>query len=629
MTASPAKARRLRRAGLALLVALAAAGSATVGPAVAQTGKPLRLEPPAAQTAPAPGAQTAPAARPAPAAPETPAAPTASDPAAATPPPEADGAKAGGIKIGKLGAVDPDSAGVLDASQGGLGIDMWRGTDRALVERLLPRLPARTRSPILRDLARRLLLSTAAVPEGAGGGQSLMAIRVDRLVAMSDLLSAERLLRVAGPEAESTALERVQVESLLVRNDNAGACAKVRAVERDDRSVFWQRLLIFCQALASEHAKAALGLALLRETGAPEDAAFDKLVAALAGDKAAVVDSLPEPTPLHLAMMRAARQPLPPDVAFSADPNVLSTIALSPNASLALRLEAAEKAEAMGALAPVSLAQLYASVEFTTDDLAKPVERAAEIGGARGRALLYRAAGAQADFAGRTRVLRAAFAAAAGSGHYPSMARVNLTAVAEIPPDSALIGFAPVAARALYAAGRASDAAAWLDLAAGLADREAEAAAVRDALWPLAELLDAAGTRDWTPEMLAAWHAAVAATDTAPDTAAADARGALLYELFEALGEPVPDAAWTAMLRPPFLASGILPVPPLWQALRRASAAGRVGETVLLVLVALGDDGAARAHPMATAAAVAALRAVGLTAEARGLALEAALAAGI
>lgn len=621
MAASPV--RRRSRLGGALALVLAACVAAA-GTASAQTGTPLRLDPP-----PAADSQTSPAApqAPAPVPVQTPTPAPADAPVVPVENPASPAASSGadGIKVNRLGAIDPDSAGVLDAGQGGLGIDMWRGADRALVERLLPLLPAQTRSPVLRDLARRMLLSTATAPAGDGDRRSLMAIRIDRLVAMSDLLSAERLLRVAGPAAGSDVLARVEVESLLVRNDNAGACTKVRSVDRDDRDFFWQKLLIFCQSLASEHAKAALGLALLRETAAPVDDAFGRLVRILGGDTATVVDSLPEPTPLHLAMMRAARQPLPADVAFSNDPNVLSTIALSPNASLDLRLEAGEKAEALGALAPVSLAQIYASVDFAAADLAQPVERAAEIGGARGRALLYRAIGAQADGAGRARILRAALAAAAESGRYASMARVNLGSVAEIPLDSALIDFAPIAARALYAAGRHADATAWLDLAAGLADREPKAAAARDALWPLAELLDEAGAREWTAAMLAAWHARIAAG--VPATA--DARAALLYALFDALGETVPDSAWTAILHEPFLASSILPVPALWQALRRASAAGRVGETVMLVLVALGEDGAARAHPMAAAAAVSALRAVGLKTEARGLALEAALAAGI
>ncbi|MDH3702724.1 MAG: hypothetical protein OEU46_15555, partial [Alphaproteobacteria bacterium] len=46
------------------------------------------------------------------------------------------------IQIENLGRVDADSIGILDESKGGFGPDMWRGTPRALIERLLPRLPS-------------------------------------------------------------------------------------------------------------------------------------------------------------------------------------------------------------------------------------------------------------------------------------------------------------------------------------------------------------------------------------------------------------------------------------------------------------------------------------------------------
>ena len=62
-------------------------------------------------------------------------------------------------------------------------------------------------------------------------------------------------------------------------------------------------------------------------------------------------------------------------------------------------------------------------------------------------------------------------------------------------------------------------------------------------------------------------------------------------------------------------------------ALSDAAAAGRRGETVVLAALALGD--AAEPHPLALGYAVSALRAVGLGADARALALEAAVAAGL
>ena len=68
--------------------------------------------------------------------------------------PTADAPSVQGIEINPLSEIDPDSLGLLEPADGGFGKDMWAGTDRALVEALLPRLPDRYRSAVLRDLAR-------------------------------------------------------------------------------------------------------------------------------------------------------------------------------------------------------------------------------------------------------------------------------------------------------------------------------------------------------------------------------------------------------------------------------------------------------------------------------------------
>ena len=68
--------------------------------------------------------------------------------------------------------------------------------------------------------------------------------------------------------------------------------------------------------------------------------------------------------------------------------------------------------------------------------------------------------------------------------------------------------------------------------------------------------------------------------------------------------------------------------PGLGLALRNAAAARRVGETVLFSLIALGDRGPGLSDPAALAEALAALRQIGLQADARALAIDAALANG-
>ena len=82
---------------------------------------------------------------------------------------------------------------------------------------------------------------------------------------------------------------------------------------------------------ANEQDRAQLGLSILHEQQVPEDAAFEQLVSRLSGDKRATVDKLPEPTPLHLAMIRAIAHAASSEVrsgripAAEVEPAMLST----------------------------------------------------------------------------------------------------------------------------------------------------------------------------------------------------------------------------------------------------------------------------------------------------------------
>jgi hypothetical protein len=72
-----------------------------------------------------------------------------------------------------------------------------------------------------------------------------------------------------------------------------------------------------------------------------------------------------------------------------------------------------------------------------------------------------------------------------------------------------------------------------------------------------------------------------------------------------------------------------MPDATLLYALERASEMRRLGETVLLGLLVLGESGTAESHPLALNAVLRALREVGLERDARALAIEAAIAKGV
>ena len=226
----------------------------------------------------------------------------------------------------------------------------------------------------MRDLMRRLLMSTAILPEGMAGDGSYIASRISLLSKMGDISSVNQLLDATPGRSKIRQLVRYEAEARFLANDNARACSLAAQQISTESSPFWQKSFIFCQALAGEHDKAALGVTLLQEVG-DDDEPFYSLVDALAGNPA-TIESLPDPTPMHLSIARVAKAQLPSDVVASSRPGILRTIAVSPNASVEIRLEAAERAEIAGALDVDTLRQLYTSVSFSDQELANPLSKA-------------------------------------------------------------------------------------------------------------------------------------------------------------------------------------------------------------------------------------------------------------
>lgn len=554
-----------------------------------------------------------------------------------------------GVTTTALSALDTASIGLLDAEQGGLGVALWQGSERALIEKLLPRLPARTRSAAAQKLAIRLLSTRAKAPQGESNGPDLLTSRISRMVELGAVDAASRLADQVSVEQTGEQLARSAVEALFLQNDNAGACQRVRDFARRSVDAYWQRAFAFCLLLSGEGARAEMIVDVLAERGGESAELFSELIETLRGSEAAAVESLPDPSGLDLAMMRAANTRLPADVLSSDRPAVLRSVATSPNADLDLRLEAGERALVYGAIDADRMNELYAAVQWEDAELADPAATAEGIWGPRGRALLLRAAASAEDPAAKASTLGRAFQLARERGGYHIMAAASVPALASIPPDAALAGFAPDAVSVLLAAGRLEPARAWLALAGGDAgpDTASEADTAADAgtdtgpeagtraeampggtsprLWAIGVLAAAENPAGVDEAALAAWRGAAFADDTEAGRRAE----IIALSLLEALGVTASPGRWAELLAegpPPRVAAPDI----AWaRALEESSAAGRAGETVLIALLGLAGSNAAAPGTAAMRMVVKSLRRVGLETEARAFALEAAVAHGL
>ncbi|MCE2509841.1 MAG: hypothetical protein J4G10_02505 [Alphaproteobacteria bacterium] len=528
------------------------------------------------------------------------------------------------VDVVPLEQVDPNSVGLLDSEAGGFGIAMWQGTDRALLERLLPKLPATPRSPVMRSLQRRLLLSTATAPGDSPLQVNLLPLRFERLAAMGESQAIVELARIVPAHAMDESMAIAYIENAFLAGETETGCQEVRGRIRDYQGAHWQRMLVFCEVLAKEAQAVQLGLALLHEMPEQTSPAFFHLVDAILDKDGAEVFNLPDPSPLEAVMIGKTNRQVPPDAGTATHPAVLRALAMNPNAPVLLRLDAGERAETIGTLSADELGELYRGVPFRSEEV-RDVDNAA-LGEAKGRALLYRAAREQTDPSVRAELLqrlwRETRAMDPAGTLYATAVRVNLPTLLAIAPKPELAWFAAEAGKALLLAEQTPEAFAWLAIVQQAAYENANAEATRNALWPFVKLADGGGNLAWEAERLTAWWKAHGGAPEKEDPA-------LLFALLAALGEPVGESEWTELLNGAPFRQTVVPALAIRHGLAAAAAAGRVGETVLLALLSLGAGGPGEASPVTLEAVIAALKQIGLEEEARGLAVEASLMKGL
>jgi hypothetical protein len=581
---------------------------------------------------------------------------------------------ASGVVIGELTELDPSSVGLLDPGNGGFGPDMWQGSSRKRVETLLPRLPMGSLSPTMQSLAKRLLLSSSAVPLGEAIAPSLLGLRVERLSAGGLTNETNQLLRLVPARLSDPAFTRAEMEGLLLGGDRASFCVRIEGLVAEDSNPYWLKGLAFCKALEGEAEAVDMAVSILRDQGVTGDEAFFTLARALTGDEKAQVQSLIDPTPLQLAMLRAAQQPLPADAVPGASPGILRAEATMANADIEIRLAAAEKAETAGALPTELLSQIYAAIQFSEDELKNWSAQVEKLRGARLSALLFQVATVEVDIQARVKVLHTAWQRARDEGGFGTMARVTHDLTRVIEPSDDLVWASVDIARALLMAGDVKSARRWFDyvrnlvllpkaepqaptpaVSAAVAEPVAEgtaalpklavaepvalttpvtapverptalaAKAVLD-LWPLMQLSDVNKELGWNPQAIDAWFPT---QQKLLGEAVAAERSGLLFILLDALGYGLPDATWDGLLQGSLTITAYMPSSALVRSLEGAASNNRLGETVLLGLLALGDVGPRGAAPSTLRTVIQAFNSVGLQAEARTLALEAALGRG-
>ena len=529
-----------------------------------------------------------------------------------------------GISSSALGEPDFAGAGLLTEENGGFGQQMWLGADRAFVERLLLKIPVTTSSPALQKLTRRLLLSAADAPQGEAQARSFLGLRLSLLIAAGQFDLAAQLAALGGEPTRDEGVLEARAWLALIANEIKTACDMAAATVKTSSALFWLKLSGFCHVINGDEAAANLSAAMVAEQD-PDDNGYQSLLTALINKSGKLPKLTTRPDSLQLAMIRFASLPLPAKPADDATAAELNMMARMPALAAELRLPAAERAEAVGSISPEELVHLYSEVPFSVDERARARDIVGKLSAAKANALLYQSVRQQDSPASLALALSTALSQARNTGSFASIARANLTPLRDLVPMPDMIENAALFGRALLAAGDAVAAARWHELARALSQPGNNPAAAKAAydLWPLLRLSQPPEIRPDDPAELSTWLAQLKPEEKA-------SKGAVLLSALAALGHATQGAEWIQLMgdldhQPPVT----MPPAALLHLLMETSLTGNQGQTVLLGLACLGEKAEGLANPFILGMVVRALKTAGLQAEARALALDAALLAGV
>lgn len=500
-----------------------------------------------------------------------------------------------------------DGLGFAVSDDDPLGASTWEGVSRDTVFQLVSRLPESYNSRPLRSLARRLLIAPSAPPTQPPPAPSLLALRLAKLTALGDAGSVDALLKQVPPRYAPEEMARVRAEHFFLTGKDGEACAQIEAY-KSSIDPYWMNSRVACLALSDKARDAVTALAPLIRDGL-EDETIRVLVERLAGRRVDVPGDL-EMTPAAVALYaKGGRIPPAPEL------DHMSGAAARAFAEMALpgRLAAAESAARQGALSLDRLKALYDAALQKSDP-----KDASDAPLARARAL--RLAETNTDPGKKADALATAFDLAESVGLLPVMAELSVPILQKLTPTPALVQHAPRFARMLLLAGDQNGALAWakaLHEAAGTDPALADQALRLSILTGLAAP-DIAGPLD--PAQISDW--ALLAGDGGQSAA-------LLLATMQGLGDPIPSPLWDVL--PPQLPLVPQPIDDavIWMRLPSAAHSGRIGEALALSLILTRGETVPSSEPLRLSLAVSALRQLGLEVEARRIAVEAAVMAGL
>jgi hypothetical protein len=504
---------------------------------------------------------------------------------------------------------DDKITGFLRVATGGMPADAWGSTSLANAKRLMSALPPAPRSRALRDLQFKVMVSELVPPPPDNSpAPSLFMRKVERMAAMGEGESLNELVRSAGAYSDP-AIASITANALMLAGELAGGCNIVQ--NQKLTPAFALRAEAACKLAAGDNAAA---LALI-EGQRGRDNALVTLVQLAAG---AVTPTAAPAGPLDgpaMLMLELAHVPPPAAALQSTQPPIMRALVANKTLALPVRIEIAERGEALAIIEATRLGDLY--VQAVREGATLPAAMAR-------RAQLVVAARDATNPHEIMNAITAIYAATRNSPLFPTLARAAATALLSLPPKPEYANVAQEAMRGFLLLGDQKLSLAWTKLALNAAYNNARAMMALDRLMPLVMIAGIDKATRIDARDVDRWYEVI----QGDDPKAAPMRGYVLLQLFRAVGLDIPPKTTTLPENPPG-ARLVMPATATLQALQAAAADRRRAEAALLASIAIGETPLAELHPAAVGTIVRALRDAGEDHAARLFAIEIAIAHGL
>ena len=567
---------------------------------------------------------------------------------------------------------DKSVYGTLNETQGGLLKNIWQPSTIDNIEKLLAALNLPSRSPIMDQISRKLLLSVASAPTGVALEmkrseniedeinedeetlapeidqahlRKFINLRINELIERGNLMD---LVFFTQNLPEATLQESQQnTEILMLGGDLIGACQMARsarsnsrrtlnatssfntAPEQDQRAllqdIFWLKMTAFCRVLDENNAGAEIALDLLNEQGAIDFLFYDlvsKLMEQPETRSRIISSRLNTLDPLNYTILSLLDQPIEADLIENSPALIVSALVINPNMTPENRFQAAVKSYLSGGVSPTVLRNIYDLQEFTAMEYNNAVRMAEFDDRPIADVLLYQVAKQSTDF-DKAEILDVIWNRAIENNDLPRKAALNVETLMSLSPSLRLMNHAHQITRGLILAGEIERATQWYDFARrGAAGGNGEATRALINIWPLAIIASEQGDIPWSNDILELWWNGQMVLS--PENR--DGKAVLFYALAEAFQYEVSGDKWAELITEKKSGDAKAISLGVWRALIKAVGENKPAQAILLCLIAMGQDGPGSLDASGISTVVRVLRSFGLEMEARKVAIEALVA---